>query len=126
MTQRLILYLFTCGPFALTLAGWIRLCWTGQWPRPVGLAALGTSAATAAYATWICLYYTLRPPNPSLPPWRDPQILDFGLLFLLAPIGMILGLITAGKRAGPGWLIWVVEIASVPLLFLGVMASSAV
>jgi hypothetical protein len=126
MTQQLILYVLTCGPFALTLSGWIKLYRTRQWPRPVALAALGTASATAAYAAGTCLYYTFRPPPASLPPWQDPQILNYALLFFLASIAIILGLISAGKRAAPGWLILVVELASVPLLLLGMMAGYVV
>jgi hypothetical protein len=126
MTQRLILYVLTCGPFALTLAGWIKLYRTRQSPRAVALVALGAATATAAYAASTCVYYTFRPPSASLPPWQDPQILDFGLLFPLASLGIIFGLISAGKRAAPGWLILVVELASVPLLLLGMMAGYVV
>jgi hypothetical protein len=60
-----------------------------------------------------------------LPPWQDPEILHFGLLFLLAPIGMILGII-AGIRGAPKWLTCIVEIASLPLLVVGFMASVAI
>jgi hypothetical protein len=61
----------------------------------------------------------------SYSPGQDPEILQLGLLFLLAPVGMILGVV-AGVRGAPQWLIWVVEIASLPLLAVGLMASSAV
>jgi hypothetical protein len=39
-----------------------------------------------------------------LPPWQDPEILQLGSLFLLALIGMILGVV-AGVRGAPKWLI---------------------
>ena len=58
-------------------------------------------------------------------PSQDPEILQLGLLFLLAPIGMILGLV-AGVRGAPKWLIGIVEVASLPLLIVGTMAGSAV
>jgi hypothetical protein len=69
------------------------------------------------------LYYELRPPH-FLPPWQDPEILQLGLLFLLAPIGMIVGLV-ALVRGAPKWLIGIVEIASLPLFVVGIMAGSA-
>jgi hypothetical protein len=41
------------------------------------------------------------------------------------PIGMILGIV-AGIQGAPKWLICVVEIASLPLLVVGIMAGAAV
>jgi len=70
-------------------------------------------------------YYALRPLSHFLPPWLDPEILQFALLVLLAPIGMILGVV-AGVRGAPKWLVGIVEIASLPLLVVGMMAGSAV
>jgi hypothetical protein len=95
MTQWLIPYLFTCGPFVLTFAAWIRLLWTRQWPRPIALIALGIASANAAFAAHTFLYYHLKP-SPYRPPWEDPEILHFGLLFLLAAIGMVVGVVARG------------------------------
>jgi len=39
---------------------------------------------------------------------------------------MILGAISAGRRNAPRWLIAIMEIASLPLLLLGIMAGFAV
>jgi hypothetical protein len=47
------------------------------------------------------------------------------LLFLLAPVGMIVGFIAA-VRGTPRWLVWIVEGASVPLLIVGLLASASV
>jgi hypothetical protein len=124
MTQRLILCLLTCGPILLTLASWIRIYSKRQRPRPVALIALGVVTSNAALAAGTFLYYELRP-SPWQPPWKDPEILRLALLFLLAPIGMILGLI-AGLRGAPKWLICIVEIASLPLLVVGFFACAAV
>lgn len=125
MIQNLILILLTCGPLALTLFGWTRLYRTRSRPNALALIALGVVTANAAFAAWTCLDYTLRP-TPWLPPWKDPEILDFGLLFLFAPIGMIVGAISAGRRNAPRWLVATIEIASVPLFVLGILASAAV
>jgi len=125
MIQHLTLILLTCGPLALTLFGWTRLYRTRTQPNTLALVALGIVTANAAFAAWTCLYYTLRP-TPYLPPWKDPEILNFGLLFLFAPIGMILGAISAGRRNAPRWLIALMEIASLPLLLLGIMGGCAV
>jgi len=125
MTERLIPYLLTCGPFLLTVAAWAKLYWARQrqWPRPVALVALGIVSANAALAASTFLYYDFRPS--SLPPWQNPQIFNLGLLFLLAPIGMVVGFVAAARGA-PKWLICIVEIASVLLLVVGLMASAAV
>jgi len=129
MTGRIVLYVLTCGPFVLTLAAWMKLYFTRQRqsPHPLALAmvALGIVSANGALAAGTFLYYELRPPSHFLPPWQDPEILQLGLLFLLAPIGMILGVV-AGIDGAPTWLICIVEIASVPLLVVGLMAGAAV
>lgn len=125
MIQHLILILLTCGPLALALFGWVRLYRTRSRLNALALVALGIVTANATFAAWTCLYYTLRP-TAWLPPWKDPEILNFGLLFLFAPIGMILGAISAGRRNAPRWLIAIMEIASLPLLLLGIMAGFAV
>jgi len=123
MTVRLIPYLLTCGPFVLALAAWTKLSWARKWPGPIALIALGIVSANAALATGAFLYYEFRP-SP-LPPWQNPQILTLGLLWLLAPVGMIAGFVAA-VRGAPKWLICIVEIASVPLLVVGLMAGIAV
>jgi hypothetical protein len=125
MTERLIPYLLTCGPFVLTLAAWTKLYRARQpeWPRPIALIALGIVSANAALAAGTFLYYDFRPPP--LPPWQNPQTLTLGLLFLLAPIGMIVGFVAA-VRGAPKWLICLVEVASVPLLVVGFLATAAV
>jgi hypothetical protein len=125
MTRQLILCLLTCGPFVLTLAAWAKLYWARQrqWPHPIALIALGIVSANAALAVGTFLYYDFRP-SPWPPPWEDPEILQFGLLILLAPIGMIAGLFAAARGA-PKWLIFAVEIASAPLLVIGFMAGAA-
>lgn len=85
--------------------------------------ALGIVTANAALGAGTFLYYDFEP-SPQ-PPWQNLQILTLGLLFFLAPIGMIVGFVAAA-RGTPKWLICIVEIASVPLLVVGVMASNAV
>jgi hypothetical protein len=127
MAQRLILCLLTCGPLALTLAAWAKLyrTWHDQRPRVLALVGLGVVSFNSAFAAATFLYYSLRPPSPSLPPWQDPEILNLGLLSLLAPIGMIFGCVAAAMGA-PQWLVWAVLIASVPLLVVGVFAAVAV
>jgi hypothetical protein len=127
MTGQLVLYMLTCGPLVLTLAAWTKLYWVRQrqWPDAFALLAFAIVSANTVFAAGTFLYYQFRPTPTFLPPWRDPQILTLGLLLLLAPIGMILGVV-AGAHGAPKWLIWVIEIASLPLLVVGFMAGVAV
>ena len=126
MNGRFILYILTCGPLLLTLVAWMRLYWTPRDQRhALALLALGIASANSALACGTFLYYELRRPSHFLPPWQDPEILQLGFLFLLAPMGMILGVV-AGVRGAPKWLIGIVELASLPLFVVGIMAGSAV
>jgi hypothetical protein len=126
MSGRFILYILTCGPLLLTLAAWMRLYWAPRDQRhALALLALAIASANAALACGTFLYYELRPPSHFLPPWQVPEILQLSFLFLLAPVGMILGVV-AGFRGAPKWLIGIVEVASLPLFVVGIMAGSAV
>jgi hypothetical protein len=115
MSSRFILYIVTCGPLLLTLAAWMRLYLAPRDQRhALALLALGIASANAALACGTLLYYEFRPLSHFLPPWQDPEILHLGLLFLLAPVEMILGVV-AGVQGAPKWLMGIVEIASLPL-----------
>ena len=120
----MIAYLFTCGPFVLMLCTFIKLALTRQWPRPIGIAALTIASANAIFAAYNSLYYHFRP-SPYSPPWKDPQILNYGLLFLSAPIAMIVSSFAAA-RGTPKWQVYVVRIASIPLFLIGLFASGSV
>ena len=122
----LILSLFIFGPLLLILAAWIKLYMARKKSRPsaVALTALIMASANAAFAVWNFLHYNFKP-GPYLPPWKDPETLNFGLLFLMAPIGMIAAFIAA-LRGTPGWMIWMVEISSLLLLIVGFFAAVSV
>lgn len=126
--RTILLYLFSCGPAVLTFAAWLKLYLARQQNRPdlLSTVALAVTTAIAIYSATVSIYYAFGASTASLPPWKDPYVLDMGMLFLLAPIGCVLGLVVAGKRAGPAWLIAVIEIASLPLFLLGIMAGFAV
>ena len=126
MSGRAILYILTCSPLVLILAAWVKIYWARQrqWPNPLALVALTIVSANATFAAGIFLYYEFRPPL-YLPPWQHPGVLGLGSLFLLAPVGMILGGIAAFAGA-PKWLTCIVEIASLPLLAVGFMVGSTV
>jgi hypothetical protein len=109
----------------LTLIAWMKLFRSCSWPRPVALAALGVTTANAIFASTLLLYYSLRPPDPSLPPWKDPEILNLGFLFLFAPIGAVLGFFSI-KHGTPRWLTWLIEATSATLFIVGLLAAAAV
>src|SRR5579864_3015471 len=126
MSGRAILYILTCSPLVLIFAAWVKVFWAREWNwrNAFALIALSIVTANAIYGAGTFLYYESGPTS-HLPPWNDPEILDLGLLSLLAHVGMILGGVAAFMGA-PKWLICIVEIASLPLLIVGIMAGSAV
>jgi hypothetical protein len=126
MNARFLLYILTCGPFVIALVGWVKLYYSPKNQRhALPLLALSIASANAALACGTFLYYEFRPPAHLLPPWQDPEILHLALLVLLAPIAMIFGII-AGVRDAPKWVVGIVEIVSLLLFILGIIAGSAV
>jgi|SRR6185312_350829 len=124
MNPRFLLYILTCGPLVIALPAWVKLYYSSQ-RHALALLALSIASLNATLACGTFLYYEFRPPAHFLPPWQDPEILQLGLLSLLAPVAMIFGIV-AGVRGAPKWLVGVVEIVSLPLFVLGVMAGMAV
>lgn len=126
MPMQIVPWLFNCAPLAIMLVGWAILYQRREVRtiRVIGLVALGLATANALFAAATFTYYELQPRG-FLPPWQDPEILNLGLLFFLAPAAMVLGVIGA-VRGVPKWLMGLVEVASVPLLLVGVSAVVAV
>jgi hypothetical protein len=109
--------LLTCGPAVLSTFALVRTLKEykrGQL-RSLPLWAVGGAWLITTYAAYIFLYYTVKP-SPDLPPWKDPETLDLGLLFLLAPIGLALTVI-AGVRGASRWAV-VPLVAALLVLFL--------
>jgi hypothetical protein len=126
MSRHWTLGLLTCGPLLPASTTWASQLWMWrkQRPRTMTLVALGIFGATTLFAAWNFFYYDFRPPS-NLPPWKDSEILNFGVLFPPVVTAMLLGL-GAVLRGAPKWLIAVVEIGLLPLLFLSFMAAGAV
>lgn len=126
MFLRLVPWLLTCGPLALTILAWVTLYRRRRqgWPKRVPMAALCITSANAAYAAFIYLYYSLKP-GPDLPPWKDPETLDLAMLFLTAPIGIVVT-ITAAFLGAPEWLTAVLLLALLTLSLVGVMEGISV
>jgi hypothetical protein len=95
-----------------------------QSPTLLGAVALAVATVNAALAAGTVLYYEARP-VPNLPPWKDPEILNLGLLFLSTPIAIALAM-WAASRGAPKWLAWTIGLGSVPLMIVGFFASAAV
>jgi hypothetical protein len=122
-----MLILLTCGPLLLALAAWSKLFRDRQRARLAtsALVALGLMSANSLLSASLYLYQRFRPTAPSVPPWEDPFVLGFGMFFFLGPAAMVVGGIAAAKGA-PAWLVFIVEVASLPLFALGFLASLAV
>jgi hypothetical protein len=126
MSPRFIPLLLTCGPLVVLVCAWARLCIRRRlgWPKPVAIAALSIASANAAYAAFVYLYYSLKP-SLWLPPWKDPETLDLALLFLTAPIGIIVTIVAAAQGAQK-WLIAALAIALATLSLVGLLESISV
>lgn len=127
------IYVFTCGSFFLGLrtpgaygrcVGHSNRKTRPRLPQPIQIVALSIVSANAVYAAVTFLYYTFKP-SPSLPPWKDPETLDLAMLFLTAPIGIIVSIVAA-VRAGPRWLIAILITASAILTLVGMMEGNSV
>ena len=125
MSRHWTLGLLTYGPFALALIAWAGqiLLWRRQKPGWMTLLALGLFGASASLAAWTFFSYDFRLSS-NQAPWRDPEILNFGLLFFPVLVEMILAF-GAILRGAPKSMMAMVGIGSLPLLFLSVMAVGA-
>ena len=109
--------LLTTGPAILSTFALVRTLKDyrrGQL-RSLPLGAVGVCWLITAYAACVFLYYTMKP-SPDLPPWKDPETLDLGLLFLLAPIGVV-STVVAGVRGASRWIV-IPLVAAMLILFL--------
>jgi len=115
-------WLIACLPLLAVLCVWAKVYRTRYMLSPLvtSFIALGFVTALAALAAGTCAYFDLRPERPSLQPWESREFGLFGSLFLLSPIGMILGFV-ASRNGAPKWLWWTVEIVATWLFLLGVM-----
>lgn len=117
-----MLYLLTFGPLVLTIVAWVALLTKSRWrvASTDALLALCVVTISAVLSSCTVAYYAIRP-LPFLPPWQDPEIMNLGLLFLFAPISMLL-VFLALFRGAAKWLVAIVEIASFPLFVIGLIA----
>lgn len=118
--------LLTCGPFLLATFALARtvMGYKGDQLRPLALWSVGLAWLVSAYGAYIFLYYTLKP-SPDLPPWKDPETLDLGLLFLLAPVGLV-ATVVAGLRGASRWAVIPLVAALLVLFFVGLLEGASV
>jgi hypothetical protein len=126
MVRQLTLYPLACGPALLMLATWFTVLIRIRRENPtlLGVIALAVATANAALAAGIVLHYEAGP-EPYLPPWKNPEILNLAMLFFLAPVGIGLAM-WARSRGAPKWLAWTVGLGSLPLLLIGGLAGVSV
>ena len=126
MRLLLVPLLLVCGPAALSTFALVRVLneyRSGQL-RAFPLWLVGGAWLISAYAALIFLRYTVKP-SPYLPPWKDPETLDLALLFLLAPLGLIAGVI-AGLRGASRWVVIPLVAALVVLSLVGFLEVASV
>jgi hypothetical protein len=95
----------TCGPALLSTFALVRTLkdYRGGRIGPFPACAVVGAWLVTAYAAYVFLRYTVKP-SPDLPPWKDSKTLELGLLFLLAPLGLI-STIAAGVRGSSRWVV---------------------
>jgi hypothetical protein len=118
--------LLTTGPAVLSTFALMRALkdhGRGQL-RSLPLWAVVAAWLISAYAASIFLYYTVKP-SPNLPPWKDPETLDLGLLFLLAPVGVV-STVVAGVRGASRWVVMPLVAAMLILFLVGLLEGASV
>ena len=118
--------LLTCGPFLFATFALARTItsYRGGRLRPLPLWSVGVAWLVTVYGAYVFLYYTLKP-SPELPPWKDPETLDLGLLFLLAPVGLV-ATVVAGLRGASRWAVISLVAALLVLFFVGLLEGASV
>jgi hypothetical protein len=110
-------------PLIVTVSGWVKAYRARRVEslHPFAFTLLSVIPAIAAVPAGAFVYYALRPVH--LPPWKDPQVLLIGWLFLLGPFCIIRSFLAFRKE--PKWLFWMLEVASFWLTGLGFLAVAA-
>ena len=120
----LVPYLVNFMPLIVTVSGWVRAYRASRFRplHPFAFALLAIVTAGAAVPASSFIYFDeLKPVH--LPPWQDPLVLLYGWFCLFGPFCVILGFLAF--RNEPKWLFWVLELASLWLTGLGVLAVMA-
>jgi hypothetical protein len=115
--MRIVPWLLMFTPLAVLLVAWVIVYRRRQVKtlRLVGVVALGLATANALFGASTFAYYAIR---------ARPEASALGLLFLSTPFPMVLGVVAA-VRGTPKWLMGLVELASVPLLVVGLLVAAS-
>lgn len=118
--------LLTCGPTVLSTFALLRSLRDYKSLKIGALPLTMVSGAwlIAAYATYVFIRYTVEP-SPYLPPWKDPETLDFGLLFLLAPLGFVFTMISKLRGASKSAVLSL-AVAMLVLFIVGLLEGASV
>jgi hypothetical protein len=121
--KMLVPSLISFMPLIVTLSGWIKAYRSRRVEslHPFALVLLAFVTAFAVVPACSFVYFRLSPVH--LPPWQNPEVALLGWFFLLGPFCMVLGFLAFRKE--PKWLFWVLEVASVWLTGLGLLAVAA-
>jgi len=120
MTRVLVRHVIALMPLIVALSGWVGayrkrrsepLC-----PSAFALLAFVTALAVVAAGSFV--YFELRPEY--LPAFESTQVRLFLWFLILGPACILIGFGTLGKE--PKWLFWVLEVASVWMTALGLLA----
>lgn len=123
MIRVLVPYLISFMPLIVTASGWVG-AYRKRHSEPLHsfafvLLAFVTALAVVAASSFV--YFELRPEH--LPPWQSTEVVLFGWFLILGPASVLLSFLALRKN--PMWLFWVLEVASVWLTGLGVLAAMA-
>lgn len=100
------------------------MSYKGRELRALPLGMIGGVWLISVYAAYIFVRYTVNP-SPDLPPWKDPETLDLGLLFLLAPVGFVFTAI-AGSRGASRVVVALLFVALLILFVVGILEGISV
>ena len=117
--------LLTCGPAVLATPAFIKSVklHKADQLKVISVWLIGFAWLLTVYAAYLYVRYTVAPSG--LPPWKDPETLGLGSVFLFAPIGIITTIVAAIAGATKSIVLPVV-IAMVILLLVGIMAGISV
>ena len=120
MTGIFLSHLIFFTPLIVTASGWLRAYRKHSEPlHPFALTLLIAVTGLAIVAAVSFVYFDFNPVH--LPPWESPEVRLFGWFLILGPAStMAVSFLALGNK--PKWLFWVLEIASLWLTGLGLLA----
>lgn len=123
MTKALISHVIPLMPAIVTCTGWTRVFAKRRTEplHPLAYVPFVFVTLLALFAAGTFIYFEIRPVH--LPPWESAEVITFGSFLLLGPASVLVSLLALGRT--PIWLFWVLELTSVWLTGLGLLAAAA-